>query len=67
MKWEAEAKESVKLSIDDRLRQIENEDSNEEIFDAPSPHPDDDYDFPFDGGPQPPPPREEEEPQVHHL
>ena len=52
MKWEAEAKENVKLSIDDRLREALAHDESDEmdVFDAPSPMPDEEYDFPFEGG-----------------
>lgn len=56
------------MSIDDRLRQMENDEMTDEVFDAPSPDPDDECDFAFGaGGPQTPPliKEEPEEPQVY--
>ena len=62
MKWEAEAKENVKLSIDDRLREALEEGSDSDVFDAPSPAPEEEYDFGFNGPKTPP--REPEVPMV---
>ena len=59
MKWEAEAKEAVKGSIDDRLRDAMEDDSDSVYSDAPSPDPNED---PFDDqlglGPKTPEPKE---------
>ena len=59
MKWEAEAKEAVKGSIDDRLRDAMENDSDSVYSDAPSPDPNED---PFDDqlglGPKTPEPKE---------
>ena len=59
MKWEAEAKEAVKGSIDDRLRDAMENDSDSFYSDAPSPDPNED---PFDDqlglGPKTPEPKE---------
>ena len=66
VKWEAEAKENVKLSIDDRLREVLEHESDNDVFDAPSPGPDEEYDFPFEGGPKTPP-REPDIPVVRNY
>ena len=59
MKWEAETKEAVKRSIDDRLRDAMENDSDSVYSDAPSPDPNED---PFDDklglGPKTPKPKE---------
>ena len=59
VKWEAEAKEAVKGSIDDRLRDAMENDSDFVYSDAPSPDPNED---PFDDqlglGPKTPEPKE---------
>jgi len=59
VKWEAEAKEAVKGSIDDRLRDAMENDSDSVYSDAPSPDPNED---PFDDqlglGPKTPEPKE---------